>query len=256
MLVIRREQMDAFREASLRSFEDAMVRHLFAFAPSHSSGIGEDNVRRVVRLGLERASAYGFTNRGPVRFYLELMFQFGSYFDTDPQMPERATESLRIGTTDDQMPRADRLFGQLQDYQRAVVGPGNAYARRAVEKFRQAAAGPLPFTEETLTDGLLALMREIYPERYDYVGPAALKSVIDKGTGIAHAWSLTPVRGVALCTLLMFELGHGCFEDPLYPWISRTVRERVPADAEQSTQRLERRVLRYIDFISQHLAQE
>ena len=46
-------------------------------------------MRREIRFGLERAGSYGFTIRGPVRFYIELMVRLGCDFDTDPPYPGR-----------------------------------------------------------------------------------------------------------------------------------------------------------------------
>jgi hypothetical protein len=255
MLVIRSAQMEAFKEAALRSFEGEMVRHLYEFAPSHCDGIGEENVRSVVRIGVRRSAACGFTRRGPVRFYLELMFLLGSHFDTDPQLPTWATDILRTGTVDDQMQRADRLHDGMLGYLREVVGPSSAYARRAVEKFRHATTQPLPLTTDTFVSGVLALMQQIYPERYAYVGAGALTSLISEGTSAAKARSLSSIRGAALCSLMMFELGHGCFDDPLYPWIPRASAEVSTADPDQATERLERRVVRYIEFILKRLQQ-
>jgi len=254
MLVIRAEQMDMLKEAALRSFEDAMVRHLYLFAPHHCEGIGEENVRRVIRLGLERSAAYGFTARGPVRFYLELMFMFGSHFDTDPQLPRWTAEILQDGTIDDQMLRADRLHERTLDYLRVVAGPDNAYARKAVQNFRVIAAQPLPFSAETLVNGLLTAMQQLYPERYTYVGEEALRALIEEGRTMAERQAMMTVRGVTLCSLLMFELGHGCFNDPLYPWIARTFDGQTD-DPNQRVQRLERRVMAYLELILKRLAQ-
>lgn len=87
MLIIRKETMEVFEEALLRNFEDEMVQHIKQFTPRHSEIIGEQCVRQVAKMGIERARQYGLTNRGPVRFYIELMFMLGSNFDTDPQYP-------------------------------------------------------------------------------------------------------------------------------------------------------------------------
>jgi len=41
MLVIRPEQMEVFKEAALRSFEQEIIYHLFKFVPQHSEAIGK-----------------------------------------------------------------------------------------------------------------------------------------------------------------------------------------------------------------------
>ena len=87
MLVIRPEQMEVFKEAALRSFESEMVAHLAEFSPPLFKAIGEEQMRKAIQFGIDRAGSYGFDFRGPVRLYLELMLLFGSHFDTDPQYP-------------------------------------------------------------------------------------------------------------------------------------------------------------------------
>jgi hypothetical protein len=79
---IRKKQMDALGAAVERRFEDEMIAHLDAFSPPLFKATGEEQMRQVIRLGISKAAAYGFENRGPVRLYLEMMLLFGSHFDT------------------------------------------------------------------------------------------------------------------------------------------------------------------------------
>ncbi len=88
MLKMRPAQMAAFREAASRSFENEMVEHGKKFVPLLSEEIGEDQLRLAVRRTIERSDYYGFTLKGPIRLCVELMFLFGSDFDTDPQYSE------------------------------------------------------------------------------------------------------------------------------------------------------------------------
>ena len=53
----------------------------------------------------------------------------------------------------------------------------------------------------------------------------------------------------------MFEFGHGCFEDRLYPWIGGTLTEWAAADAEQRTRRLEGRTRAYMELIARRIGQ-
>src|SRR5215510_13947025 len=114
MLTIRSEQADAFRQAALQKFEDEMVVHLKTSYAEHWKVMGEVAGRCVIQLGIERAKKHGFTNRGPVRFYIELMFMFGSYFDSDPQHPW-ASHVLNDPESVDQSVRADRLYAAMNE---------------------------------------------------------------------------------------------------------------------------------------------
>src|SRR5258708_4751272 len=86
-MTIRDEQMTAFRDAARHSFESEMISHSADFAPHLCSSAGHANLELAVRKGIESSDRYGFTMRGPVRFYIEMVLTFGSDFDTDPQLP-------------------------------------------------------------------------------------------------------------------------------------------------------------------------
>ena len=85
MLVIRNEQMDAFREASTQGQLDELVRHLSSKYPAHSRVIGSESaLRNFVQRGLRLASTWGVDSLEGVPALLELLIQFGEDFDHSP----------------------------------------------------------------------------------------------------------------------------------------------------------------------------
>jgi hypothetical protein len=139
MLVIRDEQMQAFAQNAKRQFESEMVRHISGFAPGRFEALGEKAVREMVSLGIERAEKYGFSNRGPARFYIELMFLLGSDFDTDPQYAW-AAEVLGGPDPADQMTRADQLHQKTLSYIETAAGQYTEYERQAFDKIAGASS--------------------------------------------------------------------------------------------------------------------
>src|SRR5919198_5265474 len=113
MLTIRPEQMEVLERGTRQRFENEMVAHGAEFSPRLSEIIGDEQLRLAVRQAIERARGFGFTNRGPIRLYVELIFLRGSDFDTDPQYPELGRILREEG---DQMLRAERLFDAVSDY--------------------------------------------------------------------------------------------------------------------------------------------
>ncbi len=132
-MIIRAEQLNVLAEDTLRRFEGEMLEHLRAFSPRHCSVIGDDGVREVIRLGLERAGNYRLTKRGPVRYFIELMFNLGSFFDTDLQFPW-AAEALNDMSVTDEMDRAEILFDLATLYFRNTAGENNRYAVEALRR--------------------------------------------------------------------------------------------------------------------------
>jgi hypothetical protein len=224
MWTIRQEQTEAFRQHHLQKFEDEMVEHLKKFSPHQCKMAGEPAVRQGIRLGIENAGKYGFTNRGPARFYLELAFMFGSYFDTDPQYPW-ARAVLTSAEKLDQAGRADRLYYQLSHYLEEVAGLDqklrvDAHQRASQLRLKDIVRGQA--RDESV--GLLVLSA-VYPQKCDYLGAASLLRLIARSLEIADRVSLNNEEGRVLIALTAFFCGHQFLADPLFPWISASLRE-------------------------------
>lgn len=83
MLVIRTEQMEVLEAAAMRAFEDRTYKHLQRYFPRHCMLLGEEQMRRVIQQGWQKAKSYDLTAECCVRSYIELMCLLGSGFDTD-----------------------------------------------------------------------------------------------------------------------------------------------------------------------------
>lgn len=248
MLTIRQEQVEIFRQQYLQRFEDEMLVHLKMFSPRHSKVAGDEAVRQVIRLGVERAGKYGLTNRGPVRFYIELMFMFGSHFDTDPQYPWAAS-ILNKTPAIDQSIRADGLYYATNQYLERVSGANHLYLFQAMRRLQKARIEDFVIAGESLEGGILQGLRTIYPEKCDYVGEFALKHVMRNGFEIAQTYSFTTDKGRVLMTALAFAVGHGFPKDPLCSWIGRRLEDTRRSDPAKRVDDLHSKALLYLDHI-------
>jgi hypothetical protein len=232
MFTIRKDQMEAFESEGRRRFEDEMLAHLKRFAPPACDLLGDDRTRKVIHFGFERAKRHGFTNRGPLRFYLELIFILGSDFDTDPLLPW-VGRILSDPAEPDQMRRADLLHERTMEYVQAITGPDSKYEiaamRRAVDQpLEVPVVGDRDFKEKTVDR-----LRAIYPEKCDYVGDAAIRALIPRGIRLARGYSVSSDFGTALFIGLMFALGHGFATDPKFPWIEAALTDPDLGDPDQ-----------------------
>jgi hypothetical protein len=251
MLVIRREQLELLDQVIRTAFENEMVAHSKEFSPRLCEVIGEEQLRVALRTAIDRANGYGFTNRGPVRLFIELMFLFGSGFDTDPQYPWAASILQASG---DQMQRAERLFENTIEYQESVSGPEAINTHRALNDLLLLAQQQhLPFSSNNLDDGLLREMNRVFPQKTSYVGEEALRALMRSGRGEALRHRFSSVRGEALLVVLMFAFGHGCIDDPLYPWIGRTLLDPRITNPAARAERLEKKARTWLtQVLAQH----
>jgi hypothetical protein len=252
MLTMRQEQVEAFRQHHLQKFEDEMVEHLKGFAPEFCEIRGEACMRRVIGLGIDRAQLYGFTNRGPVRFYIELMLTFGSDFDTDFQLPW-VGEILRQPESGNQAIRAERLFGRLNHYAEQVFGPQMEYA---IESLRRAELVNTDLAEvagPALVDWLIARMKMIYPQKCLFIGDSILRRLVEDARGIASTYDMTSNLGIASITVLMFGVGYHVTTDVLYPWVGATLTDDRIGNGSLRAERLYRKATTYCKHVLANL---
>ena len=224
MFTIRKEQLEIFDKAAVGEFEAEMVKHLKEFNPKHSAALGDPGIRQVVRLGLKEARKYGFTDRGPVRLYLECMFFFGSYFDRDPQLPW-ATDILIDCQYSGQMSRANGLCSKTADYVRKVFGPEREYYLQAVRRMAQVSLEGSAAPAMNLEAVLMEKLKELFPQKCQYLGELTLRKLSQWGVQSAKPLALSSNSAVALLTVLGFMLGHGVITDPQFPWISAIMKD-------------------------------
>jgi hypothetical protein len=200
----------------------------------------------MIHEGKQRAASYGMTHRGPVKFYIELLFLLGIDFDTDPQYPW-AARILRDSDATDQTSRADRLHTDVITYLHTAAGPDRQYAKRALLRARKLPYwGPSragPDHESTVIE----MMRELHPERCDYIGVPQLRALVARGLQEAQNHLVTSDPGIALIIALMFVLGHGVIRDPKYAFVNQTLQNNRIADPNSRAEYLYRKTMTYLD---------
>lgn len=223
MLVIREEQMKVLEEAVSSKFESEMIKHLKEYAPELFKLRGEPCFRQSIRTGMQRSKdRYGFTNRGPVRLYIELMFSLGFDFDTDPQYPW-AHVILADVEESDQMARADQLYREATAYRNFAMGSQYEYAISAMGRLNNAYGLIQRLSSSDMKTKLIDGMYGFFPEKSAYVGEEQLQMLIDEAVCCAGQFDMSSAEACGLITLLFFAVGHGAAWDPLYPWINETL---------------------------------
>lgn len=246
MLQIRAKQMEVFERAAAESFEEELISHFRRFSPRHSEVIETAGVRRTVRLGLKRARKYGLTCRGPVQFYIEMMYMFGSDFDTDPQIPW-AGGMLEMATDAGQVERADRLYDKTTAYLARVSGPDGEYSLEALRRLSRALCEDRLTPAADSEDVMIGELRIIYPQKCEYLGVESMRALVRRGLASAREYSVASARGRALFVALTFALGHGFAADPLYPWVSAILNDSPVGDADGRAERLHSGVKLYFE---------
>lgn len=248
-MIIRKAQIDKLNKFTMQAFEDEMIQHLAEFSPALFDVIKEDQLRVAVRHGIKKAEEYGFTFRGPIRLYLEMMLLFGSSFDTDPQYPW-ASEILNDQEfANAQMHRAEQLYEKIVDYQEKVSGEKAINTRKALEELLNLAQKEIKFSSNNTSEGIRQEMKRIFPQKAEYVGKEAMKALINQSGDVISKYKLPGIRAEVMMASLMFAFGHGCNADPLYPWIERTLNDKKIVDSAARAERLEKKAVTWLSHV-------
>jgi hypothetical protein len=255
MLLIRKQQIEAFERVRSPDFDDYMVAHLKDFTPLHWASIGEAGIRKLITTGIEGARKYDFTWRGPVKFYIETMILLGVDFDSDPQYPLPG-KILRDASIPDQTERADRVHAWLMELLDAAGGPDREYAKQALRRARKIPLEPIAVSSANFADEIIHRMNENHPEKVSYLGEAVLRNLIPRAMEETKKYFVSTDAGVCLFIGLMFAIGHGFAHDPKYPWIANTLTNPTIVNQGTRVERLYSKTMTYLDHVLQHLERQ
>src|SRR5207253_3090588 len=118
--------------------------------------------------------------------------------------------------------------------------PGAENVHRALKDLLAFVRAPVTFSNDFASD-ILREMNRIFPQKATYVGETGLRALIDEASEEAQQYHFATIRQTALLVILKYGFGHGCTSDPLYPWISRTLKDEKIVDPTARAARLEKK---------------
>jgi hypothetical protein len=246
MLQISSYQMHVLEEAVIERFENEMLVHCRSFSPEFCQPLKDEQLHVAVNEALKRANQYGFELRGPIRLLIELTFLFGSHFDTDPQYPQFAKI---LHTPGHQVERAEHLYSEVVDYRQKISWDYFVYADRALKWLKGSTALPPEVSTYGFVAGMLQNLTRIYPQKAATIGNTALEALIHEGEIQARNSGLNADEDKALIVQLMYFFGHGCIDDPLYPWIADSLGNKKHIDAKERVGQLEKNAFAWLEYL-------
>ena len=250
MLVISGNQMKTFEQAVVRNFEGRLLAHLEEFFPKHCEILGNDQMRKMLQLGLKRAEPYGLISERDLHLYIGLMLMLGSYFDEDPQLPWTA-KILTDENIVDASARTDKLYDRAMAFLNEAAGKENLYLDRALRKARELPASILSRTGEdrqlSFGDYILKLFYAWYPEKYQAVGDPAIRRLVRQGYQAARGYSLTEEKGITVYLCLIFLLGSVIDRDPQYPWAEQALNDVALTDPARKSDFLYKSAMAHLE---------
>ena len=100
---------------------------------------------------------------------------------------------------------------------------------------------------------ILSTLRAVYPEKAAYLKDEGLRRIVAIGGQLAAQHDIRHMRGTAVFVFLVFALGHGFANDPLYPWLRNVLVDPLLATPEDRAARLEAKAVIYLDRVIEYV---
>lgn len=249
MLKISKNQQKTFSKAAEESFLEGLRQRLIKRSPDLTQTFNKARLNTVVNHAVVAAKKHGFTNRGPIRLYLDLYITFGSGFVDDP-IYTWAAEAIGNQDPKTQMDRAETLFTKSLTAVDEIHGPEGIYSLAALRALSTWAHQPFNYNEQQrLEDYAISQMRWLHPEKAKHAGEKALYRLFHEARISCLDFGVTEPRALILTTTLKFAFGAGCLKDPVYGWIDETLSRKSTPNAIARFKHLERKALIWLDAI-------
>lgn len=150
------------------------------------------------------------------------------------------------------MSRAEQLFDVADRYVSNVLGKDNRHVSAALQRFKDDRTFLIELFQDDGEIPILPVMRRYYPEKARFMGRQALSNLVRRARQEARNYDIATPKGANLLSLLMFAFGHAVIDDPLYPWIKRTLTGNGFAQQNQRIDRLSAKTLTYISAVGNY----
>ena len=221
-MVIRGEQLEAFRRHAEAGFERECCEHLCAYVPVLARESGVEAFRSATRSGLGKARTYGLYQRGAAQLYLELTVTLGGEFDTDPQYAWLM--SVISGTTElTPRQRSEIIYWHVARFIEQSCGPGNEFAHAALRRLAGLDSQRIREVAEGFETRALSFMQWLYPEKLEFIGESAFTALLRASVSAAEQNGLPAAGGSVLAAALAVVFGYAVLGDPIHAWARRAI---------------------------------
>jgi hypothetical protein len=249
LLTIRTEQLRVLGQTPRTSFEAELANHFFRYYPNECLRVGRDQVLKLVRSGIGRAFAHGYSKQREAGLYINLMMMLGSGFDRDPQIPWAARQ-LNDGAIGDSFERIQHVFQSAVKYLEDCFGPKNGEMVRTLVRLRDSSLSSAPQSEGLqLRADLRDLLKFLAPRKFAVDGEDAVRELIEESFHRAIDYGMADSCGVSVFACLMFLLGARFDSDPMYPWAGEILRVRAARNEDTRAAALHAAAMRYVGSV-------
>jgi len=210
-------QIDLLKAFSLKKDTDDFIIHCRKMFPSLVTLQRKEHLRPYIEQSVELAKKAGFTQRGPVCVYMDMMIILGVGFERDPLHAWLAPDALTDSSS--QLEKSMALYAALKNYLNTVYGEQGMFFEESLQRLRHITINTLPVNPDSYSENVHALLHALYPQRYDFIGYDAINAWLSFTDVRMKNAGITKAKHKAYMALIMFLFGYqfdqGCFRNAL-----------------------------------------
>ena len=215
-ITLTEQQFNQLKPYAYENYINELVTHCDQHYPYFKAMLGEEKLTQIIYQGVEKAKLTGFTQRGAVQLYIDLLIILGWSFETDPQY-YWLQETLQTVGYQPQINTATTLYQQVNTYLDTVSGKNGEYLFVANEKIAQLSLETINVRQNHFMQDMLDLLQVCHVQKYQLTDQDQLVLLIQNGIKKSKIdYQLQQPESIALMVVLMFLIGHKFDHDPFY----------------------------------------
>lgn len=216
--VITSAHIKPFETLAVENYITEVQQYHYQYLPKPFTKLTQHAHRAFIQNGIEEAQNWHLTERGPVRFFIDLLIIFGTKCYQDPCY-RWITEGLQR-TEESQITRTNQLYLTMTHYLTAIEGEDKQFLQQMLDRILSFETSGISFTKATLYEDIYHCLTWLAPQKMHHILPDQLAQFIVLATEkcMLHFQSQS-AQIIGMMTMMMFLLGHDMDNNPLYSWI-------------------------------------
>lgn len=247
VVTVTNEQLTALKPYVLDNYTDGLILHCNKLYPHLERTLSRERLKLSLKEAVYKAEESGFTQRGSVQFYIDMLVVFGMGFETDPQYPwiqQNLVQNKKLS----ELERSMALYQQVHLYLNEITGEQDQHLLASAVRLQKLTLDNMNIERKTYIKDVHTLLYNVYPQKYQQSSKDDLTNLVRQGTIKAQAqYQLEKPNHAALIVLLMFVLGHQFDEDLFQPWIHQEKIQQYIGDNERLINKIVTRAKIWLD---------
>lgn len=227
MIEFNEEQNELLKSLSFKNYISEVVLHCKVMYPKLVPLQGRESFSLNIEKSIALAKNAGFTQRGPVRLYIDMMILLGFNFEQDPQYQRAKFNDMN--NTSSQLEKSVMMYNVLEKYIDAIYGESNSFFEQSLVRLRNLDISNISDDNKNYRSNTHELLSYIHPQRYCLLGEGSVDNLISFSDENIKTDKIIRPNHKSYLVLIRFLLGshfnndffrHDLFASEFINWFS------------------------------------